>query len=118
MRTLAIIFAGLLASPAAATDVALASGLSVRLFDVIDEGALLRYRFVAPEIAEIAYDSLSDDIQTLCDDVVLPALPHEAGEVVISLSSEELPFGDTAPEIVQYFEPFSIEDGRCMWEPF
>jgi heme/copper-type cytochrome/quinol oxidase subunit 2 len=61
------------------------------------------------------------DIQYLCDDVVIPSLAQNGwtdGEIVISLSDKEVAFGVASPDVVQYFQPFSIQAGACMWEDF
>jgi hypothetical protein len=114
----ALILAGNLAVPAVAEDFAMPSGLSVTLHEVIAEEGLTRFRFIAPAIADLEYADVSADIATLCETVAIPSLDEGVEQVVISLSAEIVPFGETAPEITQFFDPFVIEDGRCMWEPF
>ena len=81
-----------------------------------------RFRFVVPGLADgVGYGKVADDFPHICAEYALPQL-REAGEtvsqVVISLSSQALDFGATAPDIVQYFEAFSIEGDRCIWEAF
>ncbi len=87
-----------------------------------DGTAWARFRFVAPGLAQgVGYDRVEPDFAHLCAEYALPLL-RAAGEtvsqVVISMSSQPLEFGASAPEIVQYFEAFSIEDDRCIWEAF
>jgi len=111
-----------LATPAAALDYLVPSQLKVTLFDTIREfsGPTMRYRFVVPAIGDrgrIRFADVADDFQLLCD-VLLRDLDWSQGDIVISYSSAELPFGEIAPEIVQFFQPFSIQDGRCIWEDF
>ena len=36
----------------------------------------------------------------------------------ISLASAEVPFGEAAPDIVQFFEAFSVDAGTCLVAPF
>ena len=119
MRTPAIIIAlAALAAPVAAQEIALASGLSVHLFETIDEGATVRFRFVSPAVAGLTYESVREDFLALCESVAIPAIPPSVTEVVLSISASEVTFGESDPSVVQFFEPFLIEDGRCMWEPF
>jgi len=39
-------------------------------------------------------------------------------QVVISFSAAEVPFGEAAPEVTQFFEAYRVEDGTCIWEAF
>ena len=89
------------------------------------EGLTMRFRFLAPEIAEgtgsVGFDTAVIDMQALCDSYVLPRLAgigSQASQVVVSLSDRRLPFGEAAPEATQFFEAFRIEDGACIWEAF
>jgi len=111
-------FLASVAGPAVAQGYAVPSGLEVTLFDVITEedSLIARYRFVAPDINIAAFDDVVDDFQILCETVALPQLEWTTGDVVISYSAQELRFGDIAPEVTQFFQPFSIQDGRCIWE--
>jgi hypothetical protein len=127
MMIRSIVVATLLgATPVAAQDITVPSGLDVRLFDVIleDTQQLARFRFVAPAIGgatPIAFSEVADDFQYLCDALVIPGLDAngwDAKEVVISLASQELPFGTTSAEIAQYFQPFSVQDNTCIWEDY
>ncbi|WP_394349825.1 DUF6497 family protein [Roseivivax sediminis] len=103
---------------------ALPSGQAVELHEVLSEpGGLYRYRFVAPGLADIAGDlpELTDDIDTLCRDLALPALEEadpEVRRIVISLSAEPVEFGVARPGILQVFEAYSVEGDACIWEPF
>jgi len=61
----------------------------------------------------------ADDMQFLCDAFALPRMAEQGwaqGDIVVSFSSQKLPFGEIAPDVTQFFQPFSIQDGRCMWE--
>lgn len=109
-----------------AQDVAVPSGADVTLYDVIlePEAKTARFRFLAPTIAGADAISFADalpDIQFLCDEVAVPGLAETGwteGEVVISLSAQEVAFGVASPDVVQYFQPFSIQAGACIWEDF
>jgi hypothetical protein len=116
----------LMATSASAQEIPVPSGTQMTLFEVLFEQepvALARFRFVVPAIADAAvpFGDLLPDIEHLCGNVAVPALATNgwtSGEIVISLASEPLPFGEIAPEIKQYFQPFSIQDGVCQWEEF
>lgn len=108
----------------AAQQVAVPSGIEVTLYDVILEPDVnvARFRFLVPAIAGgdgVGFADVLPDIQFLCDDVVVPGLAENGwtqGEVVISLSAQEVAFGVATPDVVQYFQPFSIQAGACIWE--
>ena len=88
------------------------------------EGMVMRFRFVAPGIAPdagIDFDTASADMQHLCDSFAIPRLSDfgaGAQQVVISLSASPVEFGATAPDVVQFFESYRVEDGTCQWEMF
>lgn len=109
--------------------VAVPSGQTVTLQDVIwnapgNEGMTLRFRFVAPAIAPgggVDADAAAEDMQHLCDSFAIPRMVEfgpEPAQVVISLSAAPVEFGATAPDVVQFFESFSVADGQCHWEMF
>lgn len=37
---------------------------------------------------------------------------------MISLMESPVEFGVASPDTVQYFEAYSVSDGRCIWEAF
>lgn len=107
--------------------VAVPSGQTVTLQDVIwnvpgPEGMTTRFRFVAPGIADaVDFDTAEADIVALCEGFALPRLSEfgpRPEQVVISLSARPIAFGDSAPDVVQFFESYRIEDGKCVWEMF
>lgn len=118
-----------LAVPAMADEtVTVPSGQTVTFLDAIQneagpEGQTARFRFVAPAIATeaVSFDTSVADMQYLCDTYALPrvtgagALPQQ---IVISLSSAPVPFGEPAPDVTQFFEAFSLDKGACIWEVF
>ena len=118
------------AATAAGQEEALAavpSGLTLALMDKRieaqpDGSDWARFRFVAPALAEgVGYDVVEGDFAHLCHEVALPDLQDRGravAQVVISLSSKELGFGEIQPEIIQFFEAFRIENDRCIWEAF
>lgn len=105
------------------------SGQPVTLGEVlIDDrpGATwIRFRFVAPQIGndagQINYETSSADIDYLCEALVLPYLAQydlTPARIVISLSDRSVPFGTTDPDATQFFESYSPEKSRCIWEAF
>ncbi len=114
------------AGPMAAQEITVPSGLSMTLQEVRLEqepAAMARFRFVVPAIkgGMVPFADVVGDIEFLCSDVVVPALAANdwtTGSVVISLAEVAVPFGEPAPEITQYFQPYSIQDSTCLWEPF
>lgn len=105
------------------------SGQEITLQDVIwnapgPDGLALRFRFLAPGIAPgggVEFETAAADMQHLCDTYALPRIaeqgPHPE-QVIISLSDVAVPFGEAAPEAMQFFESYRIEDGVCVWEMF
>lgn len=106
--------------------VAVPSGRDVRLIDVITnapgaEGATARFRFLVPGLQAGSAPDWAEDMQALCDnyaldriDVMVPA-PQQ---IIISLADTVVPFGEAAPEAVQFFEAYAPKDGICIWEMF
>lgn len=104
------------------------SGQAVNFLELLrdeDDGSpLRRLRFIAPDLANVDFDGRMADLEYLCSEVGLPWLRSledgapEGVRIVVSLSERAVPFGEAAPETVQVFEAFTVEDGRCMWEMF
>lgn len=100
------------------------SGRAVTFLDVIGnapgaEGSTARFRFVAPGLK--AGDDWVDDMQALCDSYALPRVQGnvpEPQQIVISLADRAVPFGEAAPEAVQFFEAYALKNGACIWEVF
>lgn len=119
----------LLAVPALADEMlTVPSGQAVTFLDAIlnesgPEGQTARFRFVAPAIAteQVDFDSFVADMQYLCDTYALPRVTGTGiapQQIVISLSSEPVAFGEPVPEVTQFFEAFSLAEGSCIWEVF
>jgi hypothetical protein len=100
------------------------SGQAVTLQEVIwnvpgAQGLALRFRFVAPGLATRDLETALADMQALCDAYAAPRLTDFGpvpAQIIISLADRPLPFGEAAPEAVQYFEAYRIENGACIWE--
>lgn len=89
------------------------------------EGLTTRFRFVAPGIARdaggIDAEAAQEDMAWLCENFAVPRLPATGpipSQVIISLADRAVPFGEAAPDVTQFFEAYSIDGGRCVWEPF
>lgn len=106
---------------------ALPSGFNAELLEgfveVQPDGARwARFRYVMPALADDAvYDKVQGDFAVLCDGTAVPMLDaagEEVSQVVVSLMDKPLEFGQSDPGTVQYFEVFTIREGRCIWEEF
>lgn len=127
MKYWVIILGICVAAPVVAVELTTPTGRIVTLFDVVLEPDvdLARFRFLLPDIspdaAGLAYADVLDDMQYLCDEVALPGLAAsawEGNEVIVSFSSAEVGFGEIAPEVTQFFQPFRVDGETCIWEDF
>lgn len=100
------------------------SGQTLSFLEFISEndGDLVRFRFLAPQIgAQVDYLTAFADFQALCDEQVMPVLgTHglQPKKIVLSMSAKQLPFGQDDPSVLQFFEIFRPENGLCIWEEF
>ena len=120
------------ALPGDPTELTLPSGQVVSLQDVVwnapgPAGLTLRFRFVAPAIAEtgagsgVDFDTAAGDMTWLCQFYALPrlsALGPKPAQIIISLSDRPLRFGEAAPDATQFFVAYSLTDGLCTVELF
>lgn len=127
MRAALIIAIGCtaLAGGVGASNLMLGSGHSVELIEVIHEDApaVSRFRYVNEAIASLGLEfaDIEPDMVELCENDALPRLAEEKRtpeQVVISISDRILPFGEISPDAIQFFDAFTIEGARCMWEQF
>lgn len=102
------------------------SGRSLSLIDVITnapgpEGATARFRFLAQDLSPEDTEAAAADMQALCDDFALERIDGMVPapqQIVITFMSEAVPFGEAAPDVVQFFESYRPENGACVWEVF
>jgi len=88
-----------------------------------DGASLLRVRFLMPALAdpELGYDAVADGLKRLCEEVALPLVDRAAppAQIVVSLSSAPIAFGESNPDVRQIFEVFDVdfvpENGACIW---
>ncbi len=100
------------------------SGQAVTLQEVIwnvpgAQGLTLRFRFVAPGLAGLDLETALADMQALCDSFAAPRVTDFGPvpqQIIISLSDAARPFGEAAPDAVQYFEAYRMENDACIWE--
>ena len=120
----------MLGLPAAATPLAemtTSSGLTVQFMETVQDhssyGLTVHFRFVLEGLGEPgrAFDDVAPDMERLCTDFAVPRLANtgpQPRQIVITLSGQETAFGETAPDTVQFFEAYSVQDGTCIWEAF
>jgi hypothetical protein len=106
--------------------IAVPSGREVRFVEVIGnvagtEGATARFRFIAPGLDADDSDAAAADMQALCDSFALPrttGMVPQPAQIIISLSAAEVPFGEAAPDVTQFFEAYAPDGDVCIWEVF
>ena len=109
--------------------IAVPSGQKIWWVDVIHtaqgtQGLTYRFRFLAPQIggrSPLSPDIALADIAALCETWVAPRIARpapEPAEVVISLSDRIVPFGEVDHTATQYFDTFSVDEGKCEWQFF
>ncbi|PYE85476.1 DUF6497 family protein [Pseudoroseicyclus aestuarii] len=110
---------------AAQTVIDTPSGASAQLLGVVLEEDLhvARFRFLVEALGSdgLTFEAVDADFAWLCAQLALPALRQngwEAGQVILSYSDRDLPFGTLDAEATQYFEAFRVEDGACILDPF
>ena len=117
----------LASAAAAAEDIVTPSGMAVTWLETVHgapgpEGLTARFRFLAPAIAgDVDFETAAEDMLWLCESFALPRLSvlgPQPAQVVISLADRDLPFGQTDPEAVQYFEAYRPVGDVCEWEMF
>ncbi len=108
--------------------IALPSGLVVRLHETRLEpvGAptggvnAVRLRYVSAQLGtEFSFDEVEGDFTHLCGTFGLLTRARSAPnaeQVIISMASAPTAFGESAPNVVQYFDSFSVQDDTCIWE--
>ena len=102
------------------------SGRALSLIDIVTNapgpaGATARFRFLAPGLSADDAEAAAADMQALCDSFAIKRIDGMVPapqQIVLSFSSEAVPFGEAAPDVIQFFESFRPEDGACVWEVF
>ncbi len=102
------------------------SGRELSLIDVITNapgpaGAAARFRFLAPGLAAEDAETANGDMQVVCDSFALERtddMVPTPQQIIITFMGAAVPFGEPAPDVVQFFESFRVENGACVWEVF
>ncbi len=121
------IFDGDVAIEGSADVIPVPSGQPVVLQDVVwnvigSQGFTLRFRFVAPEIRSggtVDFDTAVADMQALCVNFAKDRVTNFGGipeQIIISMAEKPVAFGETLPDVVQFFEAFRIDGDTCIWE--
>ena len=106
--------------------VSVPSGRELSLIEIVTnapgtEGAAARFRFLAPGLAPEESEEAAGDMQALCDTFAHPRIDGMVPapqQIIISWSGEAVPFGEAAPDVVQFFESYRVDNSACIWEPF
>jgi hypothetical protein len=102
------------------------SGRALSLIDIVTNapgpsGATARFRFLAPGLTAADLEASAADMQAVCDSFAIlriDGMVPAPQQIIISFSSEAVPFGEAAPDVVQFFESYRPENGACVWEAF
>ncbi len=102
------------------------SGREVLPIDVITNvpgtaGAAARFRFLVSGLGEDDFEASANDMQVICDTHAMPltdGMVPAPQQIIITLMASEVPFGQPAPDVVQFFETYGVKDGACVVEPF
>lgn len=91
------------------------------LVDQVGTETWLRFRFVAPRLAEggVEPEILAQQMTHLCDTLAIPYMAEYdlTGDViVISLADRPTEFGVADPDATQFFEAYRPVDNACIWE--
>lgn len=92
--------------------------LGLELYDIRIEPELVRFRF-SHDGGDRSFDTLEPALHWLCETVaarVLMTAHLPQTKVVVSISDQKLPFGESAPDAEQFFEAFSVDRFECTWE--
>jgi Family of unknown function (DUF6497) len=106
--------------------VSVPSGRELHLIDIITdapgpEGAAARFRFLVPGLVPQDLEAAFADMQAVCDSYALQRIGGvvpEPQQIIISFASAEVPFGQAAPDVVQFFESYRVEGQSCIWEVY
>ena len=106
--------------------IAVPSGREITLIEVITDvpgpaGVTARFRFLAPDLVAKDLQAAAIDMEALCNSHAVPwiaGLALAPLQIILSLSATPVAFGEAAPDVVQFFEAYSVQDGTCIREAF
>lgn len=107
----------------AAEPITLPSGVDVQFHDWIDDTPAQRFRFVLPGLGQggKGFDDLAEGMTYLCDQFALPQLEINGvtpSQITVTLMEKPVEFGAMNPDVTQFFESYTVENGLCIWEVF
>lgn len=85
------------------------------------EGNVAHLRLVAEgRQGALSFEEVAPLFDGLCANFAarLTAERQSPAEIVVTIADRELPFGEAAPEAIQFFELYDFEDGACIWRAF
>lgn len=69
---------------------------------------------------QLTYDAVADQFDIYCaqfaDELAQENLAPT--QIVVSISDRFVPFGDTVPDAVQFFELYDVVDTNCVWRAY
>ncbi len=110
--------------------ITLPSGLVVKEIETLLEPSgvptqsvdTIRLRYVAEMLAQDdvwPFERIEGDFAQLCHSFGLKrratSAPN-AAHVIVSIASEPVGFGESVPQIIQYFDSYALVDDACIWE--
>lgn len=124
--TLVTLLAACQEDEANAPTVEVPSGRDLSLIEIVTNapgpaGATARFRFLAPGLTSDEAETAAADMQVVCDSFAvqrIDGMVPAPQQIVISFASAVVPFGEAAPEVVQFFESYRPDNGACVWEVF
>ncbi|MEM6407258.1 MAG: DUF6497 family protein [Pseudomonadota bacterium] len=80
----------------------------------------VRLRYVSDQLGDKAFsfERIEGDFAHLCETEGLMTRARsapKARQIIISIASEPLVFGEISPEIIQYFDAFDVVSETCIW---
>ncbi len=117
----------LLPGRAGADTLVLPSGQDAEFHDAYweEDSGTLRLRYVVPAVGDDAYardhDAVFADMESLCAGPGLAMIEDDGNAwdgVTVTMMAMAVEFGHTAPDVVQFFEAFLVQDGNCIWDEF
>lgn len=124
---LAISSVTLLSFPAQADPVSVPSGRSIDFHEMVQEsssyGLTFHFRFVMDALGDgtVEFADVAADMEAACTQFAVPRIATtgpKPARIVVSFASKPSEFGVPSPEIIQFFEAYSLSDGVCIWELF
>lgn len=90
----------------------------LEIFETRIDESVARLRLLAA--GELDFASVEPLFDRYCAEFAADLLREgaEPEQIVISISDRPVPFGETIPEAVQFFELYDLVEGACVWRGF